>query len=202
MSHQIHNPGLTRHSIERASPLRSLIAHIKILHKADGGNDNTQSGNLKRAQQVSSQASSKTAESAITLSDGHTVSLQAQLHYARDSQTFYLQYQLRNDSPDTAMAVFNRGVYGDWAGVAYAPGPVGEPRVSIDGDQATLTHSAVPGVDGDMRTMPIAVHAAPGAMLSDAFIHAGFDGASPKRVCWCLGIAAFDDTTVSLTAAD
>jgi hypothetical protein len=143
---------------------------------------------------MSSQVSYKTTESAIALSDRHTVSLQAQLHYARESQTFYLQYRLRNESADTAIAVFDRGVYGDWAGVAYAPGPVGKPRFAIDGDTATLTHSAVPAVDGDMRTMPIAVHVAPGATLSDAFIHAGFDGVSPKRVRWCVGIAAFDET--------
>ncbi len=139
-------------------------------------------------------ASDNTATRTIALSEGHTVSLQAQLHYAPDTQTFYLQYQVHNDSKDTAIAVFDRGVYGDWAGVAYAPGPVGKPRVTIDNDSATLTHSAMPSVEDDMRTTPLAVHVGPGETLNDAFIHVGFDGASPKNVRWCVAVAAFDQT--------
>ena len=138
-------------------------------------------------------ASANTAESKTDLGEGRTVSLHAQLHYARDSQTFYMQYRLRNDSPDTAIAVFDRGVYGDWAGAAYAPGPVGKPRVSIEGDAATLTHSAAPATEGDMRTTPLAIRVGPGETLNDAFIHVGFDGASLKRVRWCVAVAPFDD---------
>jgi hypothetical protein len=144
---------------------------------------------------MSSQApSDNTAQSAIALSDTHHVSLKAQLHYARDSQTFYLQYEVRNDSKEIAIAVFDRGVYGDWAGVAYAPGPVGKPHVAIDGGAATLTHSAIPANESDMRTTPLAVRVAPGDTLNDAIIHVGFDGASPTRVRWCVAIAPFDET--------
>lgn len=137
-----------------------------------------------------------TADTRLRVQDGQEASLHTEFHYSADANTVLVRYRLRNGSADRALAVFDRGVYGDRAGAAFNPGPVGAPRVEQQADGTVLLHGPGPApataAMDPLGAAPLAVELKPGAELADQFVHRFTDG-TPKRLRWCVAVAAFDE---------
>lgn len=140
-------------------------------------------------------AHSNTIERSIELGTAQTVSMRAELFYADDARTLYVRYRLRNDGNGRALAVFDRGVYSDWAGALYAPGPVGRARIERDGDRITVAHVALapPADDPLRRNAPLALALASGEALSAESATRLPADIAPARLRWCIGVAPFSE---------
>ena len=135
------------------------------------------------------------SERSLALGPASTALLQAELFHSEDARTVYVHYRLRNDGAEQALAVFDRGLYGERAGAVYAPGPVGQARIEIETDgSVTLAHIAVPPPSDDTRRQqaPLVLELAPGAELNDESITQLPEHVTPTRLRWCIGVAAFD----------
>lgn len=133
------------------------------------------------------------AESRIELGPEQSATLRAELFYSAQTQTVYVRYRIRNESAEHRLAVFDRGVYGDWAGAVYAPGPVGTARIEVDGGDLTVAHVAVPPPAEDplRRHAPLARVLTPGQEHGSESATQLSPEAAPRRLRWCVGVARF-----------
>jgi len=138
-----------------------------------------------------------TADTRLRVQDGQEVSLHTEFHYSTDANTLLVRYRLRNGSADRALAVFDRGVYGDRAGATFNPGPVGAPRVEQQDGGTVLLHAPGPApataAMDPLGAAPLAVELEPGGELADQFVHRFTGTGAPKRVRWCVAVAPFDE---------
>lgn len=119
--------------------------------------------------------------------------LYADLYYDTATGTVRVRYRVRNASSTRGLAVFDRGVYGDWSGVAYAPGPVGTATLQLDGADAVLLHApSAPGSPDDLRATPLAIEVAPGGELESMYLHRIDRNADIQRLRWCVAVAPLE----------
>lgn len=138
-----------------------------------------------------------TADARLRVQDGQDVSLHAEFQYTAASNTLLVRYRLRNGSAERALAVFDRGSYGDRAGAVYNPGPIGKPRLETRDGGSVLLHAPAPASAANpmdpLGHAGLAVEVKPGGEHADQFVYR-FDGAqAPQRVRWCVAVAAFDE---------
>lgn len=125
-------------------------------------------------------------------------SLYADIYYDTATGTVRVRYRVRNASTTRGLAVFDRGVYGDWSGVAYAPGPVGTATLQLDGADAVLLHAPpAPSSPDDLRATPLAIEVAPGGELESMYLHridrtADDRNANIRRLRWCVAVAPLE----------
>lgn len=119
--------------------------------------------------------------------------LYADLYYDTATGTVRVRYRVRNASATRGLAVFDRGVYGDWSGVAYAPGPVGTATLQLDGADAVLLHApSAPANPDDLRATPLAIEVAPGGELESMYLHRIDRNADIQRLRWCVAVAPLE----------
>lgn len=132
----------------------------------------------------------------LLVADGQEATLQVEWNYSAQANTVLVEYRLRNGSAKRSLAVFDRGVYGDRAGVAFNPGPIGQPRVEREGDGIVLLHSPAlptPAPTVNVRAWaPLVMELGPGHELKDQFAHRFEPGDVPKRMRWCLAVMELD----------
>lgn len=111
--------------------------------------------------------------------------------------TLTVRYRLHNTG-DAPLAVFDRGNRQAVLAKRQAPGAVGAPTFEDTGNgDVVLRHVALPaagtGPTGPtLPATPLALKLAPGATLAGGFTFS-IPAAPPRRVRWCLGVAAFND---------
>mgnify|MGYP001161991245 CR=1 FL=1 len=136
---------------------------------------------------------SETVASADTATAPSPASLYADIYYDTATGTVRVRYRVRNASATRGLAVFDRGVYGDWSGVAYAPGPVGTATLQLDGTDAVLLHApTAPDNPDDLRATPLAIEVAPGGELESMYLHRIDRNADIRRLRWCVAVAPLE----------
>jgi hypothetical protein len=120
--------------------------------------------------------------------------LHAELFYSTEARTVYVRYRIHNTSADRALAIFDRGVSGDWAGALYGPGPIGRAVLERDGDGLTVSHMATALLHDDplQRSMPLVLALAAGGTVtaeSATQLPAEYE---PARLRWCVAVMPFD----------
>lgn len=136
-----------------------------------------------------------TADTRLRVQDGQDVSLHAEFQYTAASNTLLVRYRLRNGSADRALAVFDRGSYGDRAGAVYNPGPIGAPRLETQDGGITLLHAPAPASAANpmdpLGHAGLALELKAGGEHADQFVHR-FGDQAPQRVRWCVAVAPFE----------
>lgn len=108
-----------------------------------------------------------------------------------------VRYRLHN-AGDTPLAVFDRGNRHAVLTKRQAAGAVGAPTFEdTGGGDVVLRHVALPSSTGGptgptVPATPLALKLDPGATLAGEFSFSIPTPTPPKRVRWCLGVAAFD----------
>ncbi|MEH6417644.1 hypothetical protein [Pseudomonas sp. CGJS7] len=126
---------------------------------------------------------------------GQGAALDVGFAYDADKQALRVNYQLRNVG-GAALAVFDRGDRHAVAGGRQKLGAIAPPAWKDDGGDVTLSHIALP-LANPAPTAPVrslALKLAPGGESSGQFAFAVPGLQAPKRLRWCLGVAAFADT--------
>lgn len=109
-----------------------------------------------------------------------------------------VRYRLHNGG-EAPLAVFDRGNRHAVLTKRQAAGAIGAPTFEeAGGDDVVLRHVALPSSTGGptgptLPATPLALKLAPGATLASGFSFSIPTSTPPKRVRWCLGVAAFDD---------
>lgn len=126
---------------------------------------------------------------------GQGAALDVRFAYDPDQQALRVDYQLRNVGT-AALAVFDRGDRHAVASGRQKVGAVASPAWRDQAGDVTLSHLALPLAD-PAPTAPVrslALKLAPGAESGGRFAFAVPGLQAPKRLRWCLGVAAFADT--------
>lgn len=133
-------------------------------------------------------------EVAAAFGTGQTATLHAEFFYSSEARTVYVRYRIHNTSADRALAIFDRGVYGDWAGARYAPGPVGRAVFQRDGDGLTVAHMATALLSDDplQRSMPLALALPAGGTIAAESASQLPAEDVPARLRWCIAVMPFD----------
>lgn len=125
---------------------------------------------------------------------GHGVALEAEFAYAASKRVLTVAYRLHNQG-DTPLAVFDRGDRHAVATGRQTAGAIAAPAWRTEGGDVSLSHAAapLPNPAPVSPPTPLAVRVAAGAQTAGRFGFAlpGLD--APKRLRWCLGVAAFED---------
>ncbi|TWT20267.1 hypothetical protein FQY83_11060 [Luteimonas marina] len=116
---------------------------------------------------------------------------------APSGDTVQVRYRLRNDGA-APLAVFDRGNRHAVLTKRQAPGAIGVPTFEeTGGGDVVLRHVAPPQADAPtgptLPPTPLALKLEPGASIEGEFGFSIPASAPPRRVRWCLGVAAFDD---------
>lgn len=120
--------------------------------------------------------------------------LLAEFDYAPASRIIEVHYRLRNASPSSALAVFDRGDLHAIDIGRQKLGEVGVPKMIENGEDIELVHAVapLPSPSPTAPPTPIALQIAPGAELTGHFRFALKGITIPKRLRWCLGVMPFD----------
>lgn len=105
-----------------------------------------------------------------------------------------VRYRVHNTG-DADLAVFDRGNRHAVMTRRQQTGEVGEPGFHEDGDGGlVLSHVArpLPQPSPTLPPTPLAARLAPGQALEGSFSFSPLVGEPPRRLRWCLGVAAFD----------
>ena len=118
----------------------------------------------------------------------------AEFDYAPASRIIEVRYRLRNASPSSALAVFDRG---DLHAIDIGRqkfGEVGVPKMIENGEDIELVHAVapLPSPSPTAPPTPIAIQVEPGAELAGHFRFALKGITIPKRLRWCVGVMPFD----------
>ncbi len=116
---------------------------------------------------------------------------------APSGDTVQVRYRLRNDGA-APLAVFDRGNRQAVLAKRQASGAIGVPTFEeTGGGDVVLRHVALPRVGGPtgptLPPTPLALKLEAGASIEGGFAFSIPASAPPKRVRWCVGVAAFDD---------
>lgn len=106
-----------------------------------------------------------------------------------------VRYRVHNTG-GADLAVFDRGNRHAVLTKRQKTGEVGEPGFREDGDGGlVLSHVARPLPDPSptLPPTPLAARLAPGQALEGSFSFSPLVGEQPRRLRWCLGVAAFDE---------
>ncbi len=124
---------------------------------------------------------------------GQGATLHAEFAYDPARRTLRVDYRVRNTGA-AALAVFDRGDRHAVASGRQRAGAVGAPAWRDSGDGAIeLSHIAqpLPRPAPVSPPTPLALKLAPGAQAAGSFEFALPGEVEPKRIRWCLGVAAF-----------
>ncbi|MGJ7901960.1 hypothetical protein [Lysobacter sp. 1R34A] len=125
---------------------------------------------------------------------GRGVALEAEFAYAGSKRVVTVSYRVHNLSAGP-LAVFDRGDRHAVATGRQTAGAIAAPAWRIEGGDVSLSHAAapLPNPAPVSPPTPLAIRVAAGAQTAGRFEFAlpGLD--APKRLRWCLGVAAFED---------
>ncbi|SDY16140.1 hypothetical protein SAMN05421681_11266 [Lysobacter enzymogenes] len=131
---------------------------------------------------------------ASTDTQGQGATLHAEFAYDPAQRRLRVDYRVRNTG-DAPLAVFDRGDRHAVASGRQRAGAVGAPAWKDVGDGAIeLSHLAqpLPRPAPVSPPTPLALKLAPGAQAAGSFEFALPGELEPKRIRWCLGVAAFE----------
>jgi hypothetical protein len=129
-----------------------------------------------------------------SMHDASGAVIDVEFAYQAGKRLVQVRYGLRNKSPQSALAVFDRGGAHDVRSGRQVLGAIAAPTIQVNGDDVELMHTAQPLPDPApyAPSTPIAIKLEPGAELAGRFEFSLPGNAAPKRLRWCIGVTAFD----------
>jgi hypothetical protein len=142
------------------------------------------------------------SSSTVSRTHAHDAELIANFDYDLTTRVVNVRYQVKNNSPKSSLAIFDRADLHAVKQGQQALGDVAVPHQTAEGNDITLWHTVLP-MDpiAESEPTPTAIRLAPGDTLSGQFTFGLWGDVVPTRLRWCLGIMPFDERLFGSPAA-